>query len=209
MTTVVLADDHKLIRDALRRQLETEGLTVVAEAQDGEEAVRVAEEHRPDVVVMDVSMPVLDGIQATKMLHQRAPGIRILVLTMHGELNRDAINAGASGFLTKDSPMTEIVEAVKQVATGETLMSPTIASRALDELRTPEPTKPDSPLTSREEEILQCVADGKSTSEIAAELFISAKTVKNHLASIYDKLDARDRTQAVLSGVRIGIVQIR
>lgn len=209
MTTVILADDHKLIRDALRRQLEAEGCTVVAEAQDGEEAVRLAETHRPEVVVMDVSMPVLDGIQATKMVHDRAPGIRILVLTMHGELNRDAIAAGASGFLTKDSPMTEIVEAVKQVAGGETLMSPAIAGRALAELRTPAPTRPDSPLTGREEEVLQLVADGRATTEIAADLFISAKTVKNHLASIYEKLDARDRTQAVLSGLRIGIVQIR
>lgn len=209
MTTVLLADDHQLIRDALRRQLEAEGLTVVAEAHDGEEAVRVADELRPEVVVMDVSMPVLDGIQATKMLHDRAPGIRILVLTMHGELNRDAIAAGASGFMTKDSPMSEIVGAVKEVASGETLVSSPIAAAMLAELQTPSPTRPDSPLSPREEEILQAVADGLSTTEIASTLFISAKTVKNHLASIYDKLDARDRTQAVLSGVRIGIVQIR
>jgi DNA-binding NarL/FixJ family response regulator len=209
VTTVLLADDHQLIRDALRRQLEADGLTVVAEAHDGEEAIRLGDELRPDVVVMDVSMPILDGIQATKMLHDRAPGLRILVLTMHGELNRDAIAAGASGFMTKDSPMSEIVAAVKEVASGETIVSGPIAAAMLNELKTPSATRPDSPLSPREEEILQAVADGNSTTEIASTLFISAKTVKNHLASIYDKLDARDRTQAVLSGVRIGIVQIR
>jgi len=212
VTTVVLADDHQLLRQALRHALEQDGFEVLAEAADGEEAVRAVAEHSPDLVVMDVSMPVLDGIEATRMIHHRVPDLPILVLTMHDEpaLVVEAVDAGAVGFLTKGSSMQEVITAVRAVAAGEILVSPEIASSMLDEFRRPpRATRPDSPLTSREEEILQLVADGRSTTEVARELFISAKTVKNHLASIYDKLDANDRTQAVLTGVRIGIINLR
>ena len=206
-TRVLVADDHQLLRQALRRALEDNGLSVVGEAADGEEAVRLAEVLRPDIVVMDVTMPVMGGIEATSIVHEHLPNIRIVVLTMHDEhsLIVQAVDAGASAFLNKDCSLQQVVETVIQVADGEVLLSPEIAANMLGAM-TP---ANGSPLTKREDEILQAIADGGSTTEVARDLFISAKTVKNHLASIYEKLDARDRTQAVLSGVRIGIVQIR
>ncbi len=218
MTRVLVVDDHQLVRQALRRALEDAGFTVVSEASDGEEAVRLSEQLDPDVVIMDVTMPVLDGIEATRRIHEGAPGIKIAILTMHGEesLLAEAIRAGAVAYLTKDCSMQEVVETVKLTTEGEMLLSPDLAGSMLGALRGPAPgapgaavpDPPDSPLTKREEEILQLVADGHSTAEVGRVLFISAKTVKNHLASVYVKLEARDRTQAVLSGVRLGIVQL-
>ena len=219
MKTVVIADDHQLLRQALRRALEDAGFKVVSEASDGEEAVRLVALDRPDVVVMDVTMPVLDGIEATRRIHAATGDTRVLVLTMHDEdaLRVKALRAGAVGFLTKDCAMQEVVETVRRVADGDTVFSPEIAAAMMAEFpfnaerftNGHEPDVVESPLTKREREILQLVADGHSTAEIARSLFISAKTVKNHLASIYAKLDARDRTQAVISGVRLGIVQLR
>jgi DNA-binding NarL/FixJ family response regulator len=219
MTRVLLADDHQLLRQALRRALEDSGLTVVSEAGDGDEAVRLTAEFHPDVVVMDVTMPVLDGIEATRRIHEADADARVLVLTMHDEdaLRAQAIHAGAVGFLTKDCAMQEVVQTVRDVASGDVTISPAIATSMIAEFPVPigngdwrgATTTIDSPLTKREHEILQLVADGHSTVEIARTLFISAKTVKNHLASIYAKLDARDRTQAVLSGMRMGIVQLQ
>jgi len=207
---VLLVDDHQLLRQAMRRALEDAGMDVVAEAGDGSEAVRLAADVRPDVVVMDVSMPVLDGVQATRRILAAQPDLPIVVLTMHGEdsQRREAIGAGAAGFLTKDVSMQDVVRTVHEVAGGEVALSPELATSILSELRTPDPRQA-SPLTPREEEVLQLIADGLSTTEVAERLFISGKTVKNHLASIYEKLDARDRTQAVLAAVRIGIIQLR
>ncbi|MCZ7531194.1 MAG: response regulator transcription factor [Acidimicrobiia bacterium] len=212
MTRVLLADDHTLLRHALREALESADLEVVAEAADGEEAVRLAHETTPDVVVMDVTMPVLDGVEATRRITTEMPGTRVAVLTMHGEqrLLAEALRAGAVAFLGKDSAMSEVVEAVRAVAAGDIVLSPEIGASMLRELKSPETlgTSGGSPLTAREEEVLQLVADGRSTTEISEELFISAKTVKNHLASVYAKLDARDRTQAVLTAVRRGIISL-
>lgn len=225
MKTVVIADDHQLLRQALRRALEDGGFRVLSEAGDGEEAVRLVQQDRPDVVVMDVTMPVLDGIEATRRIHAATGESKVLVLTMHDEdtLRVKALRAGAVGFLTKDCAMQEVVETVRRVAEGDTVFSPEIAAAMMTEF--PAPSAPmtapatgngratdvvvDSPLTKREREILQLVADGHSTAEIARTLYISAKTVKNHLASIYSKLDSRDRTQAVLSGMRLGIVSLQ
>jgi DNA-binding NarL/FixJ family response regulator len=219
MTRVLVADDHQLLRQALRRALEDSGFDVVAEAGDGEEAVRLVTILRPDVVVMDVTMPVLDGIEATRRIHAATGEAKVLVLTMHDEdaLRVKALRAGAVGFMTKDSAMQEVVETVKRVAAGDTVFSPEIAAAMMNEFPLSgdgltnghDTAAEESPLTKREREILQKVADGYSTTEIARELFISAKTVKNHLASIYAKLDSRDRTQAVLSGMRLGIVQLQ
>ena len=207
---VLLVDDHQLLRQAIRRALEDAGMTVVAEAGDGGEAVRLAGELKPDVVVMDVSMPVLDGVEATRRIHDDLPDLPIVILTMHGDevLRRDAVNAGATGFLTKDVSMQEVVATITQAASGEVALSTELAATILAELETGSDRAP-SPLTPREEEVLQLIADGCSTSEVAAGLFISGKTVKNHLASIYEKLEARDRTQAVLSAVRSGIIRLR
>ena len=218
MTTVLIADDHQLLRQALRRAMEDAALVVLGEAGDGAEAVQLVDELRPELVIMDVTMPVLDGIEATRRLHAAHPDLPIVVLTMHDEdaLREEAVRAGASAFLTKDSSMQEVVTTAVATVAGEAL-SANLASTILHELGGPSdanagattasPVEP-SPLTRREEEILQLIADGYSTSEVASRLFISGKTVKNHLASIYAKLDARDRTQAVLSAVRIGIIRL-
>lgn len=217
MTTVLVADDHQLVRQALRRAFDEAGLRVVSEACDGEEAVRLTRQLEPDVVVMDVTMPVLDGIQATKQIYDTIPDTKVVILTMHGEdrLICEAIQAGAVAFLSKDCAMQEVVDTVKLTATGEVFLSPELANSMLAEFDEQEETdeqedKPEviSPLTRREEEILQEIANGRSTAEVAQELFISPKTVKNHLASIYVKLEARDRTQAVVSGVKLGIVSL-
>lgn len=215
MTRVLVADDHQMLRQAVRRALEDSGLTVVGEAADGGEAVDLAQALAPDVILMDVSMPVLDGIEATRRISATSSTARILVLTMHDEdaLRARAIRAGAAGFLTKDCELREVVDAVRVVASGEMLVSADIAQAMLaqfpEEPVANEVVETNGPLTRREKEVLQAVADGRSTTEIGRELFISVKTVKNHLASIYAKLDARDRTQAVISGMRLGIVSLR
>ncbi|MBM3675228.1 MAG: response regulator transcription factor [Actinobacteria bacterium] len=216
MTRVLVADDHQLLRNALRRALEDSGFTVISEAANGADALRLAQLLHPDVVVMDVTMPVLDGIEATRRIHADDASTRVLVLTMHDEdaLRARAIQAGAVGFLTKDCALHDLVDAVRDAAAGEITLTPQIATSMMVQFGEPDALEAAngswvSPLTPRELEILQAVADGSSTSEIACDLFISAKTVKNHLASIFAKLDSRDRLQAVLSGMRLGIVQLQ
>jgi DNA-binding NarL/FixJ family response regulator len=210
---VLLADDHRMLREGLRRSLAAEGFDIVGEAENGEQAVRMAAELSPDLVLMDVSMPEMDGVQATEIIRHESPGVQVVMLTMHAdrEVLADAIRAGASGYLVKDCSTEEIAEAIRMALSGDTVLSPQLAATMLDEVRRLD--APDAPeagriVTKREEEVLQLIADGCSTPEIAAQLYISQKTVKNHLASIYQKLDARDRTQAVLQAVRMGIVQL-
>ncbi|MUH52269.1 MAG: response regulator [Actinobacteria bacterium] len=208
--TVLLVDDHTMLRQGLRRGLEAEGLVVVGEAGDGEEAVRLALELRPDVVLMDVSMPNVDGIEASRRLLKADGRQKVIILTMHMDRSiiDTALRAGVSGYLTKDCSMSEVVEAIRLATTGDTVLSKNLAALMLTAARDLDAN--DEPLISpREEEVLQLVVDGLGTTEIAARLFISQKTVKNHLASIYEKLDARDRTQAVLTAVRMGIVHLK
>ena len=198
---LLLVDDHKLLRQGLRRAVEEAGFDVVGEAGDGEEAVRLAVELQPDLVLMDVTMPVLDGIEATRRLRQSTPEARVVMLTMHGEeetISR-ALRAGAVAYLLKDCTSDQVAETLYAVAAGDTDLSADLARLMLAE-----PTS----LSQREVEVLQMFADGLSTVEVGQRLFISAKTVKNHLASIYEKLDARDRTQAVLTAVRMGIIRL-
>jgi len=205
-TSVILVDDHKMLRQGLRRALEAEGIVVLGEAPDGEEGVRVALAVRPDVVLMDVSMPNVDGIEATRRLLVADSEMRVVMLTMH--IDRDvfdrALKAGAVGYVTKDSSISEVVEAIGLAANGDRAMSPRLAEALLTEAR----RGTDGIISGREEEVLQLVADGLGTNEIAERLFISHRTVKNHLASIYEKLNARDRTQAVLMAVRMGIIKL-
>lgn len=205
---LVIADDHRLLREGLRRALNANGFTVVGEASDGEHAITLAEKHHPDVILMDVTMPNLDGIQATRRLVAEHPGSRVVMLTMHedADVKARAVAAGAKGFLVKDCSTRDIVHAIHAVLEGNrgfvdgTEFSPLLPR---DHETTEKP-----PITKREVEVLQLIADGKTTAQVASELYVSQKTIKNHLASIYAKLDAHDRTQAVLRGARLGIVHI-
>jgi two-component system response regulator DegU len=217
MTRVLLVDDHQLLRQSLRRAIEEAGLQIVGEAADGEEAFRLAEQYRPDVVLMDVTMPVMDGITATKLIRDRCPECQVVVLTMHADPDvvRQAIAAGAAGYMLKDSTVQDVIETVRLVAAGESAINAELAASMLKEAHTISPAPGtavaedrEPVLTKREEEVLQMFANGHSTTEVANALFISVKTVKNHLASIYQKLDARDRTQAIVLATRMGIIRL-
>src|SRR3954467_9335484 len=210
---LLLADDHRMLRESLRRSMEETGLAVVGGAPDGAEGVRLAAELKPDVILMDVTMPVLDGVEATRQVRDKLPNTQVVILTMHAdrEVLVDAIRAGAAGYLVKDCSTEEVVDTVRKAAAGETALSAELAASMLGEVRDlvqREESGTDPIISKREEEVLQLIADGLSTTEVAAKLYISVKTVKNHLASIYQKLDTRDRTQAVLQAVRMGIIRL-
>jgi two-component system response regulator DegU len=202
----LLADDHRMVRQSMRRSMEDAGFEVVGEAADGQEAVRMASELRPDVVLMDVSMPVLDGVEATRQLRTTNAATQVVMLTMHADADvmRRARHAGAVGYLTKDCTIDEVVDAVRLAASGDGAVSPGLAAALLREA---EPVA-ETTVSAREIEVLQLIAEGAAPPEVAERLFISVKTVKNHLSSIYEKLDARDRTQAVLKGLRMGIIRL-
>jgi DNA-binding NarL/FixJ family response regulator len=208
MTRIVLVDDHQVLRDGIRRSLEDAGETVVGEAGDGEEAIAVVAETEPDVVLMDLEMPVLDGVEACKRIMADRPETRVVVLTMHEDVarTRAALSAGAVGFLTKGTSMTEVIDTIKGVVAGETALSVELAMsmlRAADENG-----KREELLSERQTEILQRIADGLGTKEVARELGITHKTVHNHLNAIYRRLDTQSLTHAVLSAVRKGIIHL-
>ncbi len=209
---LMLADDHRMLREGLSRSMSEMGFAVVGEARNGAEAVEMASRTQPDVILMDVTMPQMDGVEACRQIRQAMPNVAIVMLTMHADQDvlTSAIRAGACGYLVKDCSTEEIASAVKMAAQGDTALSPQLAASMLNEVRRlDQPSAAEERIvTKREEEVLQLIADGCSTPEVAEQLYISQKTVKNHLASIYQKLDARDRTQAVLRAVRMGIVSL-
>jgi DNA-binding NarL/FixJ family response regulator len=211
--TVVVADDQAMVRAGLRALIEAEpGFAVLGEAMDGKEAVAVTEQTRPDVVLMDIQMPVLDGIEATKQIVATAPGSRVLILTTFDldDYVFAAIRAGASGFLLKERPPEELLSAIRVIADGEALLAPNVTRRLIERFaRQPDPLRPPrslSQLTARELEVLELVAKAMSNAEIAAHLVMSEPTVKTHVSHIFSKLGARDRAQLVVLAYQSGLV---
>ncbi|MEV7280955.1 response regulator transcription factor [Streptomyces sp. NPDC093111] len=206
--TLLLVDDHPVVRDGLRGMFETDpGFRVLGEAADGVEGVALALRLDPDVVLMDLRMPGGGGVDAIGELTRRGARARILVLTTY-DTDTDtlpAIEAGATGYLLKDTPREELFAAVRAAAEGRTVLSPAVAGRLVDRVRTPA-APADERLSAREREVLELVAKGTSNREIAAELFISEATVKTHLTHIYAKLGAKDRAAAVAVAYQRGIL---
>jgi DNA-binding NarL/FixJ family response regulator len=210
---VVVADDQELVRDGFRMILQASGIEVVAEARDGREAVALARRLRPDVVLMDIRMPVLDGIEATRLLAGAGVGspVAVLILTTFDldEYVVEALRAGASGFLLKDAGRDELVRAVEVVAGGDSLLAPAVTRRLVERFvrSSPTPAPPElAELTPRELEVLGLMARGRSNAELAADLVISETTAKTHVARILAKLRLRDRVQAVVFAYEHGIV---
>ena len=203
----MLVEDHIVLREGLRRSLEANGVSVVAEVSDGNEVVAAARQSRPDVVLMDLSLPGQDGIAATRQLKSYFPDIPVIILTMFADEDtiRAAFAAGAVGYLVKDCSTAEMVATVTTAALGSGELRGGLASVFLGGGRR---DSPNTVLTRREVEVLQMLANGASSGDVATKLFISGKTVKNHLAHIYSKLGATSRTQAVAKAVRLGIVRI-
>jgi DNA-binding NarL/FixJ family response regulator len=213
MIRVLLADDQSLVRAGFRMILKAEpGIEVVGEAGDGAEAVARARELAPDVVLMDIRMPVLDGIEATRQVVRDETSPRVLVLTTFDldEYVYGALRAGASGFLLKDAPEEQLVSAIRVIATGGSLFAPSVTRRLIEEFSrrtTPTPPPQLDELTARELEVLRLVARGLTNGEIAATLVVSEHTVKTHVAHLLRKLGLRDRTQAVIVAYESGLVR--
>jgi len=215
VTTILIADDQALLRVGLRKILEAEAdMTVVGEATDGEQAVSETRWLQPDLVLMDIRMPVLDGIEATRRVIRVQPATRVLMLTTFGldSYVYESLRAGASGFMLKDAPPEEIVAAVRIVANGDALLAPAVTRSVIEEFARYEPARPPASsgalegLTPREREVLDLLARGHSNPEICERLVISEATTKTHVARILQKLDLRDRIQAVIYAYESGLV---
>ena len=202
---LLIVDDHPIVRDGLRGAFTgSPEFEVVGEARDGAEAVARATALRPDVVLMDLRMPGVDGVEAIRRLQREAPAVRVLVLTTF-DTDSDvlpAIEAGATGYLLKDAPVEDLLRAVRAAAKGEAVLAPTVAGRLMGKVREPAP----SVLSQRELQVLKLIADGATNREAAAKLFISEASIKTHLLHIYEKLGVRDRAAAVVEAFRRGLV---
>ena len=210
---VLLVDDHDLFRTGLRNLLEEQGVHVVGEAADGAQAIRMVRELAPDVVVMDLNMPGMTGVEATRQVTSLAPLTRVVVLTIsdQDEDVMNAILAGACGYLMKDSSIQDLMQGIRAAAVGESLISPHIAAKVLQRMRATGTSEQDAEtiraeLSDREIEVLKLIANGKDNAQIAGELHISPKTVKNHISNILMKLQIDNRIQAAVYAVRSGIV---
>jgi DNA-binding NarL/FixJ family response regulator len=208
---VLLADDHVVVREGTRELLEREpDIEVIGEANDGEEAVRLAKELKPDVAVLDIAMPKLNGIEATKQIREAHPSIAVLVLTAYDndQYVFAILEAGAAGYLLKNVAGRQLIDAIRQVRAGQAVLHPIVARKVVDRFtRSGHRSSwngPAAELTERELEVLKLAARGRSNKEIAAELFLSARTVQHHLTSIFTKLGVSSRTEAVLHALRMG-----
>jgi len=211
---ILLADDHTVVRQGLRKLLEERpDWEVIAEAGDGREAVRLAEQHKPDVAILDVAMPLLNGIEATRQITKRAPSTRVLVLSMHADeaYVTQILQAGATGYLLKDSADVDLLKAVSEAAQGRSFFSPAIARVMLDDyvrqLADKGVTDRYESLSAREREIFQLIAEAKTNKEIAALLNVSPSTVETHRAHIMEKLDLHSAAEIVLYAVRRGVIR--
>ena len=210
--TVLLVDDHELVRRGVRAFLETQpGITVVAEAGGGEEAVRLAAEHAPDVALMDLIMPGMDGVEATRRLTTRSPRTNVVMLTSYHDDEHvfPAIRAGALSYVLKEVGPEELADAVRKAAAGEAVLHPRVAARVVRELHGARRDDPNvfRELSDRELEVLKLIAEGLSNAEIAGRLYVSEKTVKSHVSNILGKLHLADRTQAAVYAWRQGVVR--
>ncbi|GMB09145.1 LuxR family two component transcriptional regulator [Thermolongibacillus altinsuensis] len=224
-TRIVIIDDHKLFREGIKRILDfEEEFEVVAEGSDGEEALELVRQHRPDVVLMDINMPNVNGVEATRRLIEAYPDTKVIILSIHDDENyvMHALQTGAMGYLLKEMDADALIEAVKVVAEGGSYLHPKVTHNLVKEYRRlvsgdqPEQEKqkqevrmPFHLLTRRECEVLQLLADGKSNKAIADALYISEKTVKNHVSNILQKMNVNDRTQAVVVAIKNGWVEVR
>ncbi|HET8984976.1 MAG TPA: response regulator transcription factor [Trueperaceae bacterium] len=217
MTRLLLCDDHAMFRQGLRSILETEeGFRVIGEASTGREAVRYALDTKPDVILMDIQMPELDGVAATKAILAEMPDAKVIILTMYRQDRYvfEAIKVGARGYMLKDADSNDLIGAIRRVAAGETLLNAEMAAEILDEFKKVGelPSHPDhklSELTDREEDILRHLAQGASNQVIATSLGVSEKTVRNRLSEIFSKLRLNNRTQAALYALREGIASLQ
>ena len=212
--SVLIAEDHAVVREGIRMILDAQAdVEVVGEARDGEEAVRLAKQLHPDVVVMDISMPRMNGVEATQEIKRSLPDTQVLILTMHEEESYvfQLLRLGAAGYVLKRAAVTDLVEAVRAAARGEAFLYPAVARSVvqdyLDRMRTGEGTGRYDGLTDREREILVLIAEGLTNSQIVDRLFISVKTVQTHRAHIMEKLDLHDRSLLVRYAVRKGLIQ--
>lgn len=217
---VLIVDDHQVVREGLASVLQSKGdIEVVGMAADGKEAVKKARELTPDVVLMDISMPNMNGVEATRRIKKENPQIRVVVLTMYAdeEYIFDLVSAGAAGYLLKDADSAQIAKAIRAVSRGESMIHPTIASKILNEFsqlasgKAPgrQSASQHETLSEREVSVLRLLSGGKTNKEIANELSLSDKTVKNHLHNIFQKLNATDRTQAVVLAIRKGLIDVK
>lgn len=205
---IVLADDHVLVRQALKSLLERINFQIIAEASDGQEAVRLSETQHPDILVMDISMPTLNGIDAVRQLSRSCPRTKSILLTQHDEDQyiHEALEAGVKGYVLKNQAATDLVQAIQQVSRGEIYLSPGI-SRVVVEAYRSKSARPADPLTARERQMLQLIAEGKSTKDAASLLGISVKTAESHRMKLMQKLDIHETASLVRYAVRRGLVE--